>query len=259
MKKLAAALLSLCCLAGSVRTSSAQSAQDDAFLSAIKLIKRSVTPIVCTHPPDAAHASGKAPAQSIIDGTGFFITSRGDFLTAAHVLKAFGPGGSLANCPLTVWHEGVVDASGRFGGVAFDAALSDCVKDEELDIARCRTIDDMTKVSGGAYAPRPVEFDAARRDDGTAIGITGFPLSNIMPVSSRGYIGAYVLDPRGPIQMVLDRASWPGGSGSPVYDSYGKVVGMALQTGEGLAAGISNARSSFAITKFLAAHPIKAN
>jgi hypothetical protein len=77
-----------------------------------------------------------------------------------------------------------------------------------------------------------VEFDASQRNDGTAIAITGFLLLNIRPVSSRGYIGAYTLDPRSPVQMVLDRASWPGGSGSPVYDAKGNVLRMVLQTGE---------------------------
>ncbi|HEX4079745.1 MAG TPA: serine protease [Rhizomicrobium sp.] len=253
MRRLAAAVLSLLRLAGSAETSFAQPAADDTFISAIKLMRPPQPP----QPQSGARSSPSAAGAPIVDRTGFFISSRGDFLTAAHVLQAFGPGGQLANCPLTVLYEGAVDVPGVFGGVAFVVSLSDCVTDIELDIARCHTIDAVSKLAGGGYAPRPVTFDASQRDDGTAIAITGFPLLNIRPVSSRGYIGAYTLDPRGPVQMVLDRASWPGGSGSPVYDSKGKVLGMVLQTGEGLAVGISNARSSFAIAKFLAAHPIK--
>jgi hypothetical protein len=242
----------------------AQSHEQDAFILAIKAMKRSVTPVVCMRAVQAqqpAPRSQPSPArvpqyQTIIDGTAFFLTRQGDFITAVHVLDDFTTGHPLGNCPLTVWYEGASDSSGGLGGVAFVAALSDCIEDAVLDIARCHTINDMTKIYGGRFEPKPVQFDSRQRDDGTAIAITGFPLFNTTPVSSRGYIGGYPLDARGPIQMTVDRAAWPGGSGSPVYDSRGRVLGMLEQTGEGVASGISGARSSFAISKFLAAHPI---
>jgi hypothetical protein len=266
MRNVAVAVLSLLCITAGAGTLFAQSGQDDAFIAAIRAMKRSVTPVVCVRAQQSPQtqsgsppSSPRAPAyQSVIDGTAFFISRRGDFITAGHVLDDFGPGRPLANCPLTVWYEGAI-VPGGFGGVAFVAALSDCIRDFDLDIAHCHTINDMTKMGSGRYAPRPVEFDTRQRDDGTAVAITGFPLFNTRPVSSRGYIGSYPLDARGPVQMVIDRAAWPGGSGSPVYDSHGKVLGMLEQTGEGVASGISGARTSFAITKFLAARPIKSD
>jgi V8-like Glu-specific endopeptidase len=104
--------------------------------------------------------------------------------------------------------------------------------------------------------PVPVEIDGAARPDGSAIAVTGYPLSSLLPITSRGFIGGYATDALGTSQMVLDRAAWPGGSGSPVYDSQGKVLGLVSQAGEGLASGISFARASSTIVRFLATHPL---
>src|SRR5204863_498258 len=59
-------------------------------------------------------------------------------------------------------------------------------------------------------------------------------------------------------RMAIDRAAWPGGSRSPVYDSRGRVLGVLLEAGEGTASGISVAGTSYAISQFLAAHPVDA-
>jgi hypothetical protein len=132
-------------IAGYGQTAFAQPAQEDAFIAAIKAMKRSVSPVVCVRAPLQQPQFGsqrppRAPQyQSVIDGTAFFISRRGDFITASHVLDDFAPGKPLANCPPTVWYEGAV-VPGGFGGVAFVAALSDCIRDAALDIARCHTI-----------------------------------------------------------------------------------------------------------------------
>ena len=80
--------------------------------------------------------------------------------------------------------------------------------------------------------PVPVQVDAIEKPDGYAVAGTGYPLMNLLPITARGYIGGYTRDMRGISQMVLDRAAWPGGSGSPVYDARGKVLGIVLATGE---------------------------
>ncbi len=128
--------------------------------------------------------------------------------------------------------------------------------DMTLDIARCHTIDNLTEVKDGKFEPVPVDIDADKRDDGTAVAIMGFPLFNFAPISSRGYIGGYEDTPQGSTQMVIDRAAWPGGSGSPVYDYRGRVVGMLVQAGQGEASGLSIALSGYALSLFMTAHPL---
>lgn len=232
-------------------------------------MKRSVAPVLCVRTvqpqlqpspqqpqPNAQRLQTGPQFQPLIDGTAFFITGRGDFITAAHVANDFAPGRPLAGCQMMIWFASAAGIPGSFNAEAFAVEASNCVNDENLDLARCRTIDDLTKVYDGHFEPEPVEFESNQRDDGTAIAVTGFPLFSLTPITSRGYIGGYPLDSRGPVQMVIDRAAWPGGSGSPVYDSRGKVLGLLDQAGEGAASGISVARTSFAISTFLAAHPI---
>lgn len=246
-----AAAAAVLCLCGLTASALGQSILSDPFVSAIRSMKRSVTPVICVRP------AGAGQFQPIIDGSGFFISRKGDFLTAAHVVDDFHGGRQLANCPMAIWFRTVDSASGNFQADAFFISLADCIEDESLDIARCHTIDDLSTVKGGRYEPEAVAIDAEKRDDGTAIAITGFPLFNPNPVSSRGYIGAYQdTGPRGIVGMVIDRSAWPGGSGSPVYDSRGRVIGMLVQAGEGTASGISIARTGNALNLFMTAHPL---
>lgn len=224
--------------------------QTDAFIAAIKAMKHSVSPVICLHPVSTGQF------QPVIDGTAFFVSARGDFITAAHVITDFGAGRPLANCPMALWSRSEGDATGHFLANFFPVLPADCIMDPALDIARCRTADDLTKVQNGKLAPVPVVIDPSRRDDGTAIAIMGYPFFNATPISSRGYIAGYQETPGGPVQMFIDRAAWPGNSGGPVYDAKGAVVGMMLQAGEGAASGISIARSGYALSAFLTAHPV---
>jgi hypothetical protein len=157
---------------------------------------------------------------------------------------------------MALWSRSDADATGHFLASFLAVLPADCVMDMTLDIARCHTREDLKAEQNGKMAPVPVIIDPARRDDGTAIAIMGYPLFNTAPISSRGYIGGYQETRGGPIQMVIDRAAWPGNSGGPVFDAKGAVVGMVLQAGEGTASGISIARSGYALSAFLGAHPI---
>jgi V8-like Glu-specific endopeptidase len=230
----------------------AQIMRQDAFIGAIKSMKPSVTPVICVREPQP-HIF-----QTVLVGSAFFVSDKGDFITAAHVADSFSPGAQLAGCPMAIWFR-TPTGPATFDAEVFNVIASDCVRDDSLDIARCHTAADLTAVMDGKFKPTPVVIDSDQRDDGTAIAITGFPLGNSTPISSRGYIGGYLFDARGPIQMVIDRAAWPGNSGSPVYDSRGRVVGMLVQAGEGLAGGISSARSGLALSQFMTAHPLSSD
>ncbi|HEY5047001.1 MAG TPA: serine protease [Rhizomicrobium sp.] len=239
---------------GGLQPAFGQVFQSDRFIEAIRTMKRSVTPVICLR------AAGPTSVQPLIVGSGFFISERGDFITATHVVAAFLPADKAANaCPMAIWFRGDSDAKGNWAARFFSVAPSDCVIDTSLDIARCRTTEDLTKADQGKFEPLPAVVDSSRQDDGTAIAVMGFPLLSSAPISSRGYIGGYQDSSQGPVQMVLDRAAWPGNSGGPVYDSRGKIVGMVVQAGEGLASGISFARTGYALSLFMTAHPLEAN
>ena len=220
----------------------------DPFIAAVANLKRSIVPVLCVRP----HATSERFAP-IVDGTAFFTTRSGEFLTAAHVVRDFSAGGQLQDCPMAVWFSRGSSGPGHVGFEMFPVRR--CVSDNDTDIARCAT-DDLSAVTDDKLRPVPVEFDGAERPDGSAIAVTGYPLSSLLPITSRGFIGAYATDALGNSEIALDRAAWPGGSGSPVYDSQGKVLGLVSQAGEGLASGISFARASSTIVRFLATHPL---
>jgi hypothetical protein len=225
---------------------------EDPFIAAIRSMKHSVTAVMCQK-PDPDH-----PDQSrrIIVGTIFFVSVRGDFITADHTLQDTEPGHRLAGCEPNIWFSRPSKTPGMFTATTFPFLVKDCIRDSGGDMARCHTVADLSTAADGQFAPQPVVIDPRQRDDGTAIAITGYPLGIPVPLSSRGYIGAYQLDARGPVDIAIDHTAWPGISGSPVYDSSGKVVGMLVQAGTEAASGISIARSGFALSQFMAAHPL---
>jgi len=228
----------------------AQTRSPDAFIHAIDVMKRSVAPVMCAKP------TGPNQVQPIFDGSAFFVSKRGDFLTDDHVLAQFDSGKPLAGCPSQIWFIKPSSEPSHFDGTRDDFDIDQCVRDATADIARCRTRDDLTKFEGGKFSPLPVVIDSTKQADGTALAVTGFPLGTPFPISARGYVGGYESDARGPnIQLVIDRAAWPGGSGSPVFDVQGRVIGILQISGENTASGISFAASGFALAKFMGDHP----
>jgi S1-C subfamily serine protease len=57
--------------------------------------------------------------------------------------------------------------------------------------------------------------------------------------------------------VILDKETWPGASGSPVYTVDGKVIGLITQRGQNEATGIAIAVDGRALSAFLKAHPEK--
>jgi S1-C subfamily serine protease len=80
--------------------------------------------------------------------------------------------------------------------------------------------------------------------DGSAVAFTGFPLGRMFPVTSKGYIAAYIPTEN---ELLIDKSAWPGASGSPVYDENGQVLGLLIKRGTNESAGLAFARP----TKFL--------
>ena len=155
---------------------------------------------------------------------------------------------------MMVWFTSPVDPAGNFGSQAFRVALQDCVIDAAIDVARCRTVGDLTKEYGGRFAPDPVALDNRQPDVGTLVGTTGYILYVNAAITSLSHVGGYQPAPPAAMQMVIDRAA--GAAGSPVYDLRGKVLVMIVQVRNLVLPNISVASTSLAMSKFLAAHPI---
>ncbi|HEX4159083.1 MAG TPA: serine protease [Rhizomicrobium sp.] len=276
MKKVIAAVLVASQFAGFAQSAHAQSDDESDFTAAVRSMQHSVAPVMCIRavqpqlqpmqqqqipPPSQSGSqpsgSGSPQLQPVVAGTAFFLTRRGDFVTAASVLGNFIEPGPFAGCTMMVWFASPVDAAGNFNSQGFLVALNDCVIDASIDVARCRTIGDLTKAYGGRFTPIPVAFEDRQPDAGSAVGTTGYILFDTVAIAARGHVGGYQPAPPSAAQMVLDRPAGPGSAGSPVYDSRGKVLGMVAQVRNLVLTDISVASTSLVISRFLAAHPIE--
>jgi S1-C subfamily serine protease len=216
----------------------------DAFVLTIERIKHSVFPILCGQ----FNLSGQFSVQ-LIDGTGFFVDEDGDFVTAGHVITDLQTP-SLQRpvpCVMAIY---VPNGNWQREAINFDVKwymFTDCKKDVTLDLAVCKTTTKIpTKIT-------PLIIEDIRPPDGSAVAFTGFPLGTVEPLSSRLNIATYrgATDTEGSRDLILDKWAWPGASGSPVYDSRGVVVGVVLARGLADSIGISFARPSHFLLKFL--------
>jgi len=202
----------------------------ESFPTSIERMKRSIAPVVCR--------TGVADRPvSLILGTAFFVSSEGEFVTAAHVIES-----APASCntaiyvPLEGWR------SEAEGIRLFNFRRQECRVETNADIAVCQTMVQPTTVQGTDAEPvilDPFAFPA----DGTEIAFTGFPLRNAEPLTARGFLAAYRNPARnGGERWILDRTAWPGSSGSPVYLQDGRVIGVVIQRGINDASGLAYAR-----------------
>lgn len=220
----------------------------DTFILAIERVKHAVVPVLC----GTIDANQQFKVQ-LIDGTGFFIDAEGRFVTAAHVIRGL----SVVNVqqplpcvwaiyvPENGWQRDAINLTIRW------FQFGNCAVDDNLDLAVCKTV----------IVPKGVEpmlIDDNRPADGTPVAFTGFPLGSVEPLSSRGDIATYrnAIDGDGSREMVIDKGTWPGASGSPVYEDNGSVLGIVLQRGLGDGTGIAVARPSHFILKFLNANGV---
>lgn len=196
---------------------------DDPFIAAIETMKRSIAPLVCL----------SVKGESILArlGTGFFVASTGEFLTAAHVLADMQKSDrpcplSAITLPLAGWQPGAADEPTAW--IPFK--IGECVIDTLLDVAKCRAlIDPPGRMAARGLRIVPVQFEWDIPPDGTQAAFTGFPLGVRDPMTFRAGVAAnrpVWRDGKAIAQLVLDRSAWPGFSGSPVFLSDGRVIGV---------------------------------
>jgi V8-like Glu-specific endopeptidase len=201
----------------------------DPFLAAIETMKRSVTALACLSD------NGKDAQILARNGTAFFISEKGDFLTAAHVIQDMQK--RQASCPVAVvmiptqkWQP---DARAETL-VWWPFSVSSCRIDRDMDLVACSTENDLSILrSGLEFKIAPVKLDSRIPPDGTQVAFTGFPLDFRDPLTIRASVAAYRTIWRGDMtigDILLDRASWVGSSGSPVYLPDGTVIGVVIGT-----------------------------
>jgi hypothetical protein len=224
-------------------------AQERTLVDGIDIAKKTVAPIVCLV-RDAV--SGTQQDRFRIVGTAFMEDAKGTFITAWHVVADFvnaGPWKSACTTAITFpiggWKR---DPEAQIKWFQFDATA--CQVNQGLDVAVCRTTEDLSKVTAIHYEVPTISI--SKPLDGTTIFFTGFPLQATDPVTSIGALAGFAAD-GGYSTLLIDKNAWPGASGSPVFLNDGKtIVGMLLRTGTGDAAGVSFGISADKISQVLA-------
>jgi len=135
-------------------------------------------------------------------GTGFFFSTNGLFLTAAHVVKD-------ATSIKVYWHEKEYDAENIF-------------VDEPLDVA-------LLKVSGAALQKSLILSNSLGVKTGDAVFTLGFPqvqLQGIEPKYTNGSISSLSGSGSDPKYFQVSVPVQPGNSGGPLLNDEGHVIGM---------------------------------
>jgi len=210
-------------------------------------MKTSVAPVVCVQPK-----VGSDWDLLSIEGTAMFVSSDGSFITPNHVIEGITNPKREKPCPSAaiygpedgIWHED----KGTFRvNYALFIALA-CKTDKQIDIAYCKPVPG----SLGKIKPVPATLDNSLPAEGTPVAFTGFPLSNVIPITSIGSVAAYwATDDLGTFTVVVDKNGWPGASGSPIYLQDGHVIGMVFSRGIGEGTGLTYGRISKFISDFL--------
>jgi len=223
----------------------------------IATIKHAVVPVVCAYPDENQH-------YQIVDvsGTGFFVDTSGRFVTADHVLDGWPELQKRHPCVPAVYIP-IHGWGGKFEKniVSQFFFFVDCVRDHSLDLAVCAlTKNPFDNPYVGKGTVTTVSFDTAEQFDGTPVAFTGFPIHRQAPITAIGYIGgmAIISPQQEGFDYFVDVAAWPGASGSPLYTSDGRVIGIiragGLREGE---IGLSLARNAALIVDFLSKNPPK--
>jgi len=214
--------------AGTVSVPAMAASASSGFPGAIQGMKRSVIPIACIS------VNGTVAETRSVEGTGFFVAADGTFITANHVIEGMVSKARKVSCPYAAFYlpqtGGWSSVESTFRSDYYVFHANECKRDGDLDIARCRSIRPIEPV----HKIVPVTFETTVQPDGTPVGFTGFPLQFQIPLSSIGNISGYATtrdDGLGPRSIIMDKEAWPGASGSPLYLSNGKVVGLLRQRG----------------------------
>jgi S1-C subfamily serine protease len=226
-------------------------AEGDVSVETIARVKHSVVPVVCGF----LDAQGTFRVARIL-GTGFFVDTLGRFLTASHVLDDMEKQKKITECSEAIyiskdgWEKFAETINLRY------IAVTQCRRDTKIDLAVCQLVENpFTSLKKGSV--EALSFETEEQPDGCPIAFSGFPLQDPFPVTSIGIVAGKgsSADVPGYFDYFVDKAAWPGASGSPVYLANGKVIGLLRSTGLNSGSGLSYARSAKAITDFLAKNP----
>jgi Trypsin-like peptidase domain len=220
------------------------SAQIDSFPETIEKVKLSIFPVACGSYPDK---DNQMSVKEIM-GTGFFVDYDGDFITAAHVISEHFKWNKrnepTSDCfpviyvPNPTWQ---VSRWFQFGS---------CTVNDAIDIAVCKTR--LNPFGESGLHINRLHLGSTVPKDGTAVAFTGFPQFILVPITSRANVASSgdFFTP-GQMDVVIDKTTWHGVSGGPLYLADGTVIGIVIKTGEGLWSGMGFARQTSSFLKFL--------
>jgi S1-C subfamily serine protease len=228
------------------------------FVQAVEEVKRSIFPIVFGMKQEGNRATIRSDK---LVGTGFFVGEEGYFVTAGHIgsdlqnaAKTEPPVRGFILVPESHW--------GRGGQEFFVRSFPFRVVriDEQNDLALCKTDENPFSHEATKDYVRSVALEEAVPPDGTAVAFTGFPRKKNAPFSAQGIVAAYS-NSTGPEQSGLlievHAASWKGNSGSPLFLSDGRVVGLVTGVSNHWEREITAARPAKLIKALLLAERAK--
>ncbi len=218
--------------------------------AAIAKMARASVPIAC-----ATDVQGKVGIQSI-NGSGFFVNRNGDVVTAEHVIAGLGGCIPAIYVPRSDWSFTDEHVEAKW------YRISSCVQDASVDIAVCHLAENPFDDPGVHTELDAVRFDIDTEPEGAPVAFTSFPLSNIHPITSVGIVAGYYWENHQRF-LLIDKGAWSGASGSALYGSDGRVVGIVLQAGICAAStasckydGLTFAKTAGSIDAFLTQHNI---
>ena len=214
--------------------------------------------------PIVTTSGGTRPVYMHVFGTGFLIDAAGHILTNHHVLQPWWHDTQAIPVPIDTFEPTIVSMSAYFPGsetplVVRIQSLSD---DFDLGVAavdlpvshpRPVALEQQAAISGSPVVligyPTGLEGILARVDEATLKGIAQAVGNNteglvqelarrklIRPLVTQGHLGVV-----GPDQLIYDAQTTHGGSGSPVFNASGRVIGVNFAILSGFAG------SSFAV------------
>jgi DNA-binding response OmpR family regulator len=192
---------------------------------------------------------GSRPVYLHVFGSGFLIDGAGHILTNHHVLEPWWHNAEAIPVPRDTFEPTIVSMSAYFPGYESPMPLRVQRVSEDFDLGlasvdlpashpRPVTIDQQAPISGSPVVligyPTGVEGILARVDEPTLKRIAQAAGNNteglvqelarrklIRPLVTQGHLGVV-----GPDRLVYDAQTTSGGSGGPVFDSSGKVIGV---------------------------------
>jgi len=216
-------------------------------IETIELVKNFTVPIVCGAP-----ATDGSFNITVTMGSSFFINKEGYFLTAGHVLDDWNKiDQSKGACfPAVYIPKRGWETLTNVQWIRFD----NCVRPNDADIAVCKTMANPFAIEEVKEKVRIATFEALSTvKDGSPVAFTGFPLGSLRPITSIGNIASYIKTDK---LIIIDKNAWPGASGSPVYLSNGRVIGVLIKRGINDGSGLAYAVTSDSILEFLAKNKI---